>query len=140
MNSYDQGLMWFRRDLRTQDNAALHHALKHCRRVWCVFVFDTDILDALPRADRRVEFIRESLMDLDAQLRALGAEHGTTDVGLIVRHGAAPTLLTPDGAGWSVQAGRLVGTPASGAPFALAGNDIAVSAASILKLDLAKMR
>ena len=97
MNSYDQGLMWFRRDLRTQDNAALHHALKHCRRVWCVFVFDTDILDPLLarglKADRRVEFIRESLMDLDAQLRALGAEHGTADVGLIVRHGRAQEVI-----------------------------------------------
>jgi deoxyribodipyrimidine photo-lyase len=29
-----------------------------------------DILDPLPRADRRVEFIRESLVDLDARLRA----------------------------------------------------------------------
>ncbi len=97
MNSYDQGLMWFRRDLRTQDNAALHHALKHCRRVWCVFVFDTDILDPLLarglKADRRVEFIRESLVDLDTQLRALGAEHGTADVGLIVRHGRAQEII-----------------------------------------------
>ncbi len=97
MNSYDQGLMWFRRDLRTQDNAALHHALKHCRRVWCVFVFDTDILEPLLtrglKADRRVEFIRESLMDLDAQLRALAAEHGTADVGLIVRHGRAQEVI-----------------------------------------------
>jgi deoxyribodipyrimidine photo-lyase len=30
MNSYDKGLMWFRRDLRAQDNAALYHALKAC--------------------------------------------------------------------------------------------------------------
>ena len=97
MNTYDQGLMWFRRDLRTQDNAALHHALKHCRRVWCVFVFDTDILDPLLarglKADRRVEFIRESLVDLDVQLRALAAEHGTADVGLIVRHGRAQEVI-----------------------------------------------
>ena len=54
------------------DHAALHHALKLCREVWCVFVFDTGILDPLPRADRRVEFIHDSLVDLDAQLRALG--------------------------------------------------------------------
>jgi deoxyribodipyrimidine photo-lyase len=63
MNTYTKGLMWFRRDLRAQDNAALYHALKVCRQVWCVFVFDTDILNPLPRADRRVEFIRESLVD-----------------------------------------------------------------------------
>ena len=97
MNTYDQGLMWFRRDLRTQDNAALYHALKQCRRVWCVFVFDTDILDPLLArglvADRRVEFIRESLLDLDAQLRALGAANGVAEVGLIVRHGRAQDIV-----------------------------------------------
>ena len=60
--------MWFRRDLRVEDNAALHHALKSCCKVFCVFVFDRDILDLLPSADRRVEFIRESLVDLDGQL------------------------------------------------------------------------
>jgi deoxyribodipyrimidine photo-lyase len=55
--------MWFRRDLRTADNAALYHALKHCQKVWCVFVFDSAILQPLLdqglTADRRVEFIHE---------------------------------------------------------------------------------
>jgi deoxyribodipyrimidine photo-lyase len=54
--------------------------------VHCVFVFDREILDALPRADRRVEFIRESLVELDAALRALG-QH--PHAGLIVRHAMA---------------------------------------------------
>ena len=58
------GLMWFRRDLRVDDNTALFEALRSCRQVHCVFVFDSEILDPLPRADRRVEFIRESLVDL----------------------------------------------------------------------------
>ena len=89
MKKYDSGLMWFRRDLRAEDNAALHHALRECRRVWCVFVFDTAILDALPRQDRRVEFIRESLLDLDGQLRALGQAHGSAGTGLLVRHARA---------------------------------------------------
>ena len=83
---YPQGLMWFRRDLRAPDNAALHHALTHCRAVHCVFVFDKAILDALPRQDRRVEFIRESLLDLDAQLQALSGQIGS---GLIVTHALA---------------------------------------------------
>jgi len=97
MNHYDQGLMWFRRDLRTQDNAALYHALKACRRVWCVFVFDDDILQPLLarglRADRRVEFIRESLVDLDDQLRALGQANGAAGVGLIVCQGRAREVV-----------------------------------------------
>jgi len=93
MNRYDNGLMWFRRDLRTQDNAALSHALRACRQLWCVFVFDTDILDPLLarglQADRRVDFIWQSLQALDAELRALGASHQVADVGLIVLHGRA---------------------------------------------------
>ena len=82
----DAGLMWFRRDLRAFDNAALHHALTQCKQVHCVFVFDSGILDALPKAVRRVEFIRESLVALDADLQALCDQKG---VGLIVRHGKA---------------------------------------------------
>ncbi len=80
---FQAGLMWFRRDLRTDDNAALYHALKSCKTLHCVFVFDREILDALPRADRRIEFIRESLVELDASIRLLAEkEHA----GLIVRH------------------------------------------------------
>ncbi len=86
---FDRALIWLRRDLRTCDNAALHHALRAARQVWCCFVFDSDILSPLPRADRRVEFIRESLVGLDAELVALGASQGTQGVGLIVRHGRA---------------------------------------------------
>lgn len=75
--------MWFRRDLRTDDNAALYHALKHCKTVHCVFVFDREILDSLPKTDRRVEFIRESLVELDASIRQLS---GKAHSGLIVQH------------------------------------------------------
>ncbi|MCX7276053.1 MAG: deoxyribodipyrimidine photo-lyase [Burkholderiales bacterium] len=81
---FSTGIVWFRRDLRSFDHAALYHALKHCQRVHCVFIFDTEILDSLPRADRRVEFIQASLVDLDQALRALQPQ-----AGLIVRHAAA---------------------------------------------------
>ncbi|MDW5443577.1 deoxyribodipyrimidine photo-lyase [Polaromonas sp. SM01] len=90
---YQRGLMWFRRDLRVNDNAALFHALKSCRQVFCVFVLDSEILDALPRADRRLEFIRESLLDLDGQLQRLGRQHGLADAGLIVLQGQAVDTL-----------------------------------------------
>jgi deoxyribodipyrimidine photo-lyase len=83
---FDTGLMWFRRDLRVMDNAALYMALTACRKVHCVFVFDTEILDTLPRVDRRVEFIQAALCELDDDLRTLSGLPGS---GLIVRHGAA---------------------------------------------------
>lgn len=84
-------LVWFRRDLRSEDHAALHHALASGGRVHAVFVFDPALLDPLPRADRRVEFIRHSLAALDAELRAAGG-------GLIVRHGD-PVIEIPRLAG-----------------------------------------
>ena len=73
-------LVWFRRDLRIRDHAALAHALAACGRLYCTFVFDREILDALAsKADRRVEFIAGSLRELDARLRESGG-------GLIVVH------------------------------------------------------
>ena len=85
----DRALVWLRRDLRADDHAALHHALRSARQVWCAFVFDRTILEPLPRADRRVEFIRDSLVGVDAELRSLAASHGVEGAGLIVRHGRA---------------------------------------------------
>jgi deoxyribodipyrimidine photo-lyase len=89
----DRALVWLRRDLRADDHAALYHALRAARRVWCVFVFDRAILDPLPRADRRVEFIRDSLVGVDAELRALAASHGVDGARLLVRHGSVHDTL-----------------------------------------------
>jgi len=85
-DEFDSGLMWFRRDLRCADNATLHLALTRCRQLHCVFVFDRAILDDLPRVDRRVEFIRESLVELDQALRLLSKR---AECGLIIRHAVA---------------------------------------------------
>jgi deoxyribodipyrimidine photo-lyase len=75
-------LLWFRRDLRAFDHAALHHALLAGTPVFCAFIFDRPILDGLPRNDRRVAFIHASLAELAAELEALGGH-------LLVRHGDA---------------------------------------------------
>lgn len=77
-------LMWFRRDLRLDDNTALRQALARHDRVYCAFVFDPGILDALlarSRANRRVEFMLAAIVELAAVLRRHGG-------GLILRHGA----------------------------------------------------
>ena len=88
-SSHATGLMWFRRDLRAQDNAALYHALRSCRQVHCVFVFDTAILESLPRADRRVEFIVESVAALSQELANLAGGRAC----LLVRHADAASDL-----------------------------------------------
>ncbi len=84
-------LVWLRRDLRLYDQAALHHALKQHQQVWVSFIFDTTILNPLLSRgqgfDRRVDFIWQTIEDLDQTLRAQGS-------GIIVRHGN-PTELIP---------------------------------------------
>jgi deoxyribodipyrimidine photo-lyase len=82
----DSALVWFRRDLRANDHAALYHALRQARRVYCAFVFDRAILDELLdeglTADRRVAFIHAAVRELDGALRERGGA-------LVVRHGFA---------------------------------------------------
>jgi deoxyribodipyrimidine photo-lyase len=87
-------LVWLRRDLRCHDHSALYHALRRHERVYCAFVFDTDILDALPtRCDRRVEFIHASVLELHDGLQQLAARSGAPGGGLIVRHGPSLTCI-----------------------------------------------
>lgn len=81
--TYSAALVWFRRDLRDYDHAALYRALTQAEKVYCAFVFDQEILSALPGgADRRVAFIHASLLELQQALQAKGGE-------LVVRYGKA---------------------------------------------------
>lgn len=80
----DTAVFWFRRDLRLSDNAALYRALKENDTVLPIFIFDTVILDKLEdKADRRVEFIHQTLLALKIQLEELGSSllvfHGTPE-------------------------------------------------------------
>ncbi|KAF1023403.1 MAG: Deoxyribodipyrimidine photo-lyase [Paracidovorax wautersii] len=88
--TYASGLLWLRRDLRIADNHALHRALLQCGKVHVAFVFDTDILEPLPRQDRRVEFIVRSLAELDAALRQRAGSDAT---GLITLQGPAASEI-----------------------------------------------
>ena len=98
MPEYTRALVWFRRDLRDFDHAALYHALKRSRQVVCAFIFDRDILDMLPDpADRRVAFIHASVTELQ---QALAARSG----GLVVGHGAARDEVVRLAAGLQVDA------------------------------------
>lgn len=67
-------IFWFRRDLRLDDNAGLYHALKSSSPVLPIFIFDRSILDQLEnKADRRVEFIRLALEEMQEQLKEKGS-------------------------------------------------------------------
>ena len=87
MHKYKKSLVWFRRDLRDYDHAALYHALKNSEQVFCIFVFDAEILNQLEdKADRRVEFIWESLKELKTTFQAQGGD-------LIVEYGIAKEIV-----------------------------------------------
>jgi len=81
-NKFPRALVWFRRDLRSIDHAALYQALTRSEQVYCVFVFDRAILQGLPATDRRVLFIHDSVRELALELKKLGGA-------LIVRHAYA---------------------------------------------------
>lgn len=67
-------IVWFRRDLRLNDNAALYHALKGGRPLVPVFIFDKNILDDLEdKKDRRLEFIYNALESVQKQLHQHGS-------------------------------------------------------------------
>ncbi|SER07871.1 cryptochrome/photolyase family protein [Pedobacter rhizosphaerae] len=73
-------ILWFRRDLRLEDNAALYRALKGEHPVLPLFIFDQNILDQLPKGDARVTFIYETIEKLKSALQKQGSD-------LLVKYG-----------------------------------------------------
>jgi len=67
-------IMWFRRDLRLEDNTALFYALQKGVPVLPVFIFDQHILsDLTDKTDRRVAFIHSALTGMQQQLVKMGS-------------------------------------------------------------------
>jgi deoxyribodipyrimidine photo-lyase len=64
---------WFRRDLRLADNRALEGALRTGVVVIPVFILDRRILGQSTMGERRLQFLRTALHDLDARLRERGS-------------------------------------------------------------------
>ncbi|MFC4220452.1 cryptochrome/photolyase family protein [Flagellimonas marina] len=62
-------IFWFRRDLRLDDNIGFLQALKGDHPVLPIFIFDTEILDKLPKDDARVTFLHETLQKMRSQLQ-----------------------------------------------------------------------
>ena len=81
MENTKLNIFWFRRDLRLNDNVGLYHALMDKNPVLPVFIFDSDILDKLPKNDARVNFLHETISDINQSLKvncnsSLGIYHG----------------------------------------------------------------
>ena len=81
MTKQDVVVFWFRRDLRLDDSIGLYHALKSEHPVLPIFIFDSEILDGLPRDDARVSFIYEKVQGIREKLQkkwgsSLAVYHG----------------------------------------------------------------
>ena len=61
-------IFWFRRDLRLDDNVGFFEALNSEYPVLPIFIFDTEILDELPKDDARVSFIHHTLQEMRTTL------------------------------------------------------------------------
>ncbi len=62
-------IFWFRRDLRLDDNIGFYNALRSELPVLPLFIFDTEILDKLPKDDARVTFIHDTLQSMRKTLQ-----------------------------------------------------------------------
>jgi deoxyribodipyrimidine photo-lyase len=65
-------IFWFRRDLRLEDNTGFCKALMGMNPVMPIFIFDTEIIENLPKDDARITFIHQSIQHIDAQLKSHG--------------------------------------------------------------------
>ena len=64
-------MVWFKRDLRLHDHAALVHAARQ-GPVLCLYIMEPDLWAQPDAALQHFEFVRESLAELHQDLRALG--------------------------------------------------------------------
>ncbi len=78
-------LVWFKRDLRVHDHAALSSAARY-GRVRCLWVLEPSLWQAPDASVRQLGFALESARDLDAQLRGIGTQ-------LHVHQGEVPEVL-----------------------------------------------
>ena len=62
-------IFWFRRDLRLEDNIALYESISSKSNVLPIFIFDDNILNELPNDDPRVNFIYQTLFDINLVLK-----------------------------------------------------------------------
>lgn len=66
-------VVWFKRDLRIQDHGPLKMAIESNSPILLLYIFDPSILFALDSDQRHWQFVYQSLIDLQEQLRPFNA-------------------------------------------------------------------
>jgi len=73
---YQNGLFIYRRDFRTIDNIGLNLLNSICEKIYAVFIFTPEQVGKQNdyKSDNSVQFMIESLMDLDGQIKKYGGK------------------------------------------------------------------
>jgi len=66
-------IFWFKRDLRTDDNTGLLNAVRDSGEVLPLYVLEESILGKYTDGGKRLGFFIDALLNLEAELRALGS-------------------------------------------------------------------
>jgi deoxyribodipyrimidine photo-lyase len=69
INNEEIHVVWFKRDLRLQDNEAIKNALASNKRVLFLYVFENSLIDDPHYDVRHWNFIKQSIIDLNADLK-----------------------------------------------------------------------
>jgi deoxyribodipyrimidine photo-lyase len=67
-------IVWLKRDLRLEDNEAVVNALASGERTLLLYAFETILLEDKHYSERHWNFIRESIKDLNKQLKPLNSK------------------------------------------------------------------
>ena len=68
-NKEEINIVWFKRDLRLQDNEAIHNALALNKRILFLYVFEHSLISDPHYDERHWNFIKQSLIDLNSALK-----------------------------------------------------------------------
>jgi deoxyribodipyrimidine photo-lyase len=68
-NKEEINIVWFKRDLRLQDNEAIYNALNSNKRLLFLYVFENTLLNDPHYDERHWNFIKQSLEDLNNELK-----------------------------------------------------------------------
>ena len=83
INREEINIVWFKRDLRIQDNEAIQNALLSKKRVLFIYVFEKLLQQDKHYSERHWNFIKQSLNDLNQELEAYNSEILCVSSGII---------------------------------------------------------
>jgi deoxyribodipyrimidine photo-lyase len=67
-------IVWLKRDLRWEDNAAIYNALQTHQKVMLLYVFEDILLEDPHYSQRHWDFVKESLVDLNKRIEPYDTE------------------------------------------------------------------